>query len=146
MPGDTLSLSTYQRDIPQWPAGEKAYYLSQGGSLRSLTARQVRGSAVLRGKGNAPVTLSRIAVSPGGNHLAGLAGPANTVYTGKLVIAPGGRQSLTQLRAQFPGFTCTSLSWDRLGDLWVTGVNKSGAGVWVLPGGVGARGLGHPIG
>jgi Lipoprotein LpqB beta-propeller domain/Sporulation and spore germination len=133
--GDTLSLSTYQRDIPQWPAGEKAYYLSQGGSLRSLTAK--RGSAVLRGKGNAPVTLSRIAVSPGGNHLAGLAGPANAVYTGKLVIAPGGRQSLTQLHAQFPGFKCTSLSWDRLGDLWVTGANKTGAGVWVLPGGVG---------
>lgn len=135
--GDTLSLSTYQRDIPQWAAGEKAYYLSQGGSLRSLTPPG-NGAAVLRGTGNAPVTLSQIAVSPGGNHLAGLTAQANDVYTGNLVSPPGGRQSLTQLHSQFPGIKFTSLSWDRLGDLWVTGVTKAdGRGVWVLPDGQG---------
>ena len=135
--GDTLSLSTYQRDIPQWAAGETAYYLSQGGGLRSLAARSGGGSAVLRGNGTAPVTLSRIAVSPGGSHLAGLAGPANTVYTGHLVNLHDGRQSLTQLHEQFTGIKFTSLSWDRLGDLWVTGVTKAGPGVWVLIGGQG---------
>jgi Lipoprotein LpqB beta-propeller domain len=132
--GDTLSLSTYQRDIPQWAAGEKAYYLSQDGSLRSL-APSGHGAAVLKGAGPAPVTLSQIAVSPGGNHLAGLTAQANNVYTGNLVNASGGRQSLTQLRSQFPGIKFTSLSWDRLGDLWVTGVTKAGPGVWVLIGG-----------
>jgi hypothetical protein len=135
--GDTLSLSTYQRDIPQWAAGEKAYYLSEGGGLRSLPARSGGGSAVLRGNGTAQVTLSQIAVSPDGSHLAGLAGPANTVYTGHLVSLSGGRQSLTQLHEQFTGIKFTSLSWDRLGDLWVTGVTKAGPGVWVLPSGQG---------
>ncbi len=130
--GDTLSLSTYQRDIPQWAAGEKAYYLSEGGDLRSLAGRSGGGSAVLRGTGAAPVTLSRIAVSPDGSHLAGLAGPANTVYTGHL---PSGRQSLTQPHEQFTGISFTSLSWDNLGDLWVTGGIRHKQGVWVLPGG-----------
>jgi len=138
--GDTLSLSTYQRDIPQWAAGEKAYYLSQSGSLRSL-APLGNSAAVLKGAGTAPVTLSQIAVSPGGNHLAGLTAQANDVYTGNLVTSPSGRRSLTQLHPQFAGVKFTSLSWDRLGDLWVTGVTKAGvtkaggAGVWVLIGG-----------
>ena len=134
--GDTLSLGTYQRDIPQWTVGENAYYLSQGGSLRSLTAGSDHGSAVLRGSGTTPVTLSQIAVSLDGGHLAGLGGPANTVYTGNLVNLPGRRQSLAQLHAQLTGIKFTSLSWDRLGDLWVTGVTKAGPGVWVLIGGL----------
>jgi Lipoprotein LpqB beta-propeller domain len=135
--GDTLSLSTYQGDIPHLPAGEKAYYLSQGGSLRSLAALSGHGSTVLRGSGTAPVTLSQIAVSPSGSYLAGFAGSANAVYTGNLVNLHDGRQSLTQLRSQFPGIKATSLSWDRLGDLWVTGVTKAGPGVWVLQRGQG---------
>jgi Lipoprotein LpqB beta-propeller domain len=134
---DTLSLSTYQRDIPQSAGRENAYYLSPGGGLHSLTAQSDRGSAVLRAAGTTPVTLSQIAVSPGGGHLAGLAGPANTVYTGNLVTVSG-RQSVRQLHAQFTGIKFTSLSWDRLGDLWVTGTTKSGPGVWVL-----ISGLGH---
>jgi hypothetical protein len=135
--GGALSLGTYQRAIPQWAPGEHAYYLSQAGGLRSLSAQSDRGSAVLWGTGSAPVALSQIAVSPGGGHLAGLAGPANTVYTGNLVPAPGGRQSVEQLHAQFFGKTFTSLSWDRLGDLWVTGVTGTRPGVWLLSGGVG---------
>jgi hypothetical protein len=133
--GDTLSLATYQRDSPQWPPGEKAYYLSPDGGLRSRTAMSEHGSTVLRGTGTAPVTLSQVAVSPDGGRVAGLAGPdglsgpANTVYTGTLA-SPGGQQSVERLRAQFTGTKFTSLSWDSLGDLWVTG--KGGTGVWVL--------------
>jgi len=93
---------------------------------------------VLKGAGTAPVTLGQIAVSPGGNHLAGLTAQANDVYTGNLVTLPSGRRSLTQLHPQFPGIKFTSLSWDRLGDLWVTGVTKAnGPGVWVLINGQG---------
>jgi lipoprotein LpqB-like beta-propeller protein len=126
--GDTLSLATYQRDSPQWPSGERAYYLSPDGGLRSRTARSVRGSAVPRGTGTTPVTLSQVAVSPGGGHIAGLAGPSNMVYTGNLAGHP---QSVERLSAQFTGTKFTSLSWDSFGDLWVTG--KGGTtGVWVL--------------
>lgn len=135
----TLRLASYQRFIPHWPSGEKAYYLTQGGSLRSLAAQSDHGSVVFRGTGTGQVALSRVAVSPDGRHLAGLGGPANTVYTGGLVTS-GQRQSVTQLRAEFTGTKFTSLSWDKLGSLWVVGKTSSGPGVWVLPGGVG-----HPV-
>jgi Lipoprotein LpqB beta-propeller domain len=137
--GATLRLGSYQPRIPQLATGERAYYLSQDGSLHSLTAQPGRGGAtVLRGPGTTQVTLSQIAVSPDGRHLAGLAGPANTVYTGSLVTSDGGQhQSLTQLRSQFSGIKFTSLSWDRLNDLWVTGTTRNGPGIWVLIGGQG---------
>jgi Lipoprotein LpqB beta-propeller domain len=139
--GAALRLSTYQPRIPQPAPGAKAYYLSEGGgSLRTLAAQSDRGGAtVLRGPGTGQVPLSQIAVSPDGHHLAGLAGPANTVYTGSLVTSAGGqRQSLTQLRRQFTGIRFTSLSWDRLNDLWITGQTSTGTAVWVLFGGQGA--------
>jgi Lipoprotein LpqB beta-propeller domain len=137
--GATLRLGTYQSRIPQSPPGERAYYLSQGGSLHSLAARSDHGGVpVLRGPGTGQVALSKVAVSPDGHHLAGLTGPANAVYTGNLVPSGDGqRQSVTQLRSQFPGIRFTSLSWDRLNDLWVTGTTRTGPGVWVLIGGQG---------
>jgi hypothetical protein len=132
----TLRPGSYQKYIPHWPTGERAYYLSQAGSLRSLTAQSDHGSAVLRGTGTGQETLSQVAVSPDGRHLAGLGGPATTVYTGNLVTA-GPRQSVEQLHSVLTGTKFTSLSWDRLGDLWVTGKTKTtGPGVWVLKGGL----------
>jgi hypothetical protein len=137
--GATMRLGTYQSKIPQAAPGEKAYYLSQGGSLHSLGAQSEHGAAVFRGAGTGQVTLSQAAVSPDGRHLAGLAGPATTVYTGNLVTSAGGqRQSVNQLRSQFTGVKFTSLSWDRLDDLWVTGKTRNGPGVWVLIGGHGS--------
>jgi hypothetical protein len=136
--GATLRLDTYQSKIPHSAAGEKAYYLSQDGSLHSLTAQSGHGAVVLRSTGTAQVRLSQVAVSPDGRHLAGLAGPATAVYTGNLVTSGGGqRQSVSQLRSQLTGTGFTSLSWDRLDDLWVTGGGKGGPGVWVLIGGLG---------
>jgi Lipoprotein LpqB beta-propeller domain len=132
--GATLRLSTYQPTIPQSAPGERAYYLSQGGSLHSLAAQSGPGGAtVLRGPGTGQVALSQVAVSPDGRYVAGLTGPANAVYTGNLVTSGGGRhQSLTQLRSQLRGIKFTSLSWDRLDDLWVTGTTGKGPGIWVL--------------
>lgn len=136
--GATLRLGTYQSRIPQSAPGERAYYLSQGGSLHSLAAQSDHGAAVVRGPGAGQVTLSQVAVSPDRRHLAGLAGPATAVYTGNLVSARGGqRQSVQQLRSQFTGIKFTSLSWDGVDDLWVTGVTRTGPGVWVLIGGHG---------
>ena len=96
----------------------------------------MRGTAVLRASGTGQVALSRIAISPRGNELAGLGGPANTLYTGSLATSRDGkRQTLGQLHAQPTGISFTSLSWDNLGDLWVTGRMHRKQGVWVLPGG-----------
>jgi hypothetical protein len=135
-PGLALAQSFYQRYIPHAPDGTKAYYLSQGGGLRSLAAGSAHGTAVLRTRDTGQVALSQIAVSPKGNLLAGLAGPANTLYTGSLTTSGDGkRQTLGQLHAQLTGTSFTSLSWDNLGDLWVTGQRRHKPGVWVLPGG-----------
>src|SRR5262249_55223722 len=73
-PGTALGLSIYQHQIPHLPVGAKAYYLAQGGVLRSITAGADRGSVVTRSAGAGQVPLSKIAVSPDGRHLAGLAG------------------------------------------------------------------------
>jgi hypothetical protein len=135
-PGQALGQSFYQGYIPHAPAGTKAYYLSPGGGLRSLAAGSMHGTAVLRAGGTGQVALSHFAVSPRGNMLAGLAGPANTLYIGSLTTSGDGqRQTLGQLHMQLTGTSFTSLSWDNLGDLWVTGQRRHKPGVWVLRGG-----------
>src|SRR5262249_40473548 len=135
--GTALGLSVYPAEIPHLPAGVKAYYLAQGGVLRSLSPGSDRGAAVIRGPGAGQVPLTKIAVSPSGGHLAGLAGPANTLYTGELTTGPGDRQSLRPLHVQLTGTSFTSLSWDNSGDLWVAGKKGHQQGVWVLIGGQG---------
>lgn len=132
-PGQALGQSFCQGYIPHAPRGTKAYYLSQDGGLRSLAAGSVRGTAVPQASGTSQVALSRIAISPKGDRLAGLGGSANTLYTGSLATSGDGRrQTLGQLRAQLPQTSLTSLSWDNLGDLWVTGLIRHKQGVWVL--------------
>lgn len=135
-PGQALGPSFYNRSIPHVP-GAKAYYLSEDGALRSLTAAsEHHGTPVLRASGTSAVALHQIAASPRGNMLAGLAGPANTIYTGSLT-SRGGRQTLGQLHPQFVGTSVTSMSWDGIGDLWVTGRTGHKPGIWVLIGGQG---------
>src|SRR5262249_2196497 len=121
-PGLALGQSFYQGNIPHAQRGTKAYYLSQDGSLHSLATGSVPGTPVLRASGTSQVALSRIAISPKANTLAGLSGPANTLYTGSLTTsADGQEQTLGQLHAQHTGISITSLSWDNLGDLWIAG-------------------------
>jgi hypothetical protein len=136
-PGIALGLSVYQQQIPHLPADVKAYYLAKGGVLRSLSAESDRGAVVTGGTGAGQVPLSKIAVSPDESHLAGLAGPANSIYTGDLTTGPGNRQSVGQLRAQATGTSFSSLSWDNSGDLWVVGKIGHQRGVFVLRGGHG---------
>lgn len=124
-----LGRSVYEQQIPHLPTDVKAYYLSQGGALRSLSARAERGAVVANG-GSGQV-FSKIAVSPDGRHLAGLAGPTNALYTGELTTGPGDRQSVGQLHQQLTG-TFSSLSWDNSGALWVVGKRGDRQGVWVL--------------
>jgi hypothetical protein len=146
-PGQALGQSFYQRYIPHAQAGSKAYYLSQDGGLRTLEADSVRGTPVLRASGTSQVALSKIAVSPKGNELAGLGGPGNTLYTGSLTTSNDGqRQTLGQLHAQPTGISVTSLSWDNLGDLWVTGRTRHKPGIWVLLNGQAPAVSVHPSG
>ncbi len=133
-----LGLTVYQRDIPHWSAGVKAYYLSQGGVLRSLGPGSDRGAGIANSPGAGQVPLSKIAVSPNGSRLAGLGGLANTVYTGDLVTTgPSRRQSVGQLHAVLSGTSLSSLSWDNSGDLWVVGQRGRQPGIWVLINGQG---------
>src|SRR5262249_21373958 len=97
---------------------------------------------VTRGPGAAQVPLTKIAVSPGGGRLAGLAGPANTVYTGALITEPGHRQSVEQMKAQLHGTSFSSLSWDNSDDLWVVGTKGHHQGVRVL---ITGQGPGVPV-
>jgi len=130
-PGQALGQSFYQRYIPH-ASGAKAYYLSRDGGLRSLAATAVNGTAVPRANGTSQVALSQIAVSPRVDKLAGLGGPANTVYIGALATpGSGSRQTLGQLHAVLAG-RFSSLSWDSIGDLWVTGKFRHKRSVCVL--------------
>lgn len=132
-PGQALGQSFYQGNIPHARPGTKAYYISPDGALRSLAAGSSRGTAVTPASGTSQVALSKIAVSPRGNELAGLGGPANTLYTGSLTTSQDGqRHTLGQLHVQHTGISITSLSWDNFGDLWVTGQRRHKQGVWVL--------------
>jgi hypothetical protein len=132
-PGLALGQSFYQSNIPHAPRGTKAYYLSRDGGLRTLAAGSVPGTAVAGASRTSQVALNKIAVSPRGNELAGLGEPANTLYTGSLTTSADGKhQTLGQLHAQPTGISITSLSWDNLGDLWVTGQRRHKPGVWVL--------------
>lgn len=135
-PGQALGQSFSQRFIPHAPSSVRAYYLSQDGSLRSLANGANHTAAVARASGTSQVALSQIAVSPKHNRLAGLARPANTIYTGSLTTSPDGqRQTLGELKTQLIGTSFTSMSWDNLGDLWVTGEIRHKFGIWVLLGG-----------
>jgi hypothetical protein len=76
--------------------------------------------------------LSQVAVSPNGARIAGLAGPAATLYIGTLATAAsGGRQTVGQLHQQLSG-AFTGMSWDSAGNLWVAGRIGHTSGVWVL--------------
>jgi Lipoprotein LpqB beta-propeller domain len=130
--GQALGQSFYQKFIPHLP-GARAYYLSQDGALRSLAAGSGHATAAVRASGTGQVALSKIAVSPRNNQLAGLTGQANMVYTGTLATSgDSGRRTLGQLHSQLTGNSFTSMSWDSLGDLWVAGTIRHKPGIWVL--------------
>jgi hypothetical protein len=141
-PGSALGLSMSQRYIPRLPADAAAYSLAQDGVLRSLSPGSARAAVVTRGPGAGQVALTKIAVSPGGGRLAGLAGPANTVYTGILVTGPGHRQLVEQLQAQLSGTSFSSLSWDDSDNLWLVSTKGHRPGVRVL---VTGQGPGLPV-
>jgi Lipoprotein LpqB beta-propeller domain len=136
--GPAQNLASYRAQIPHWRSGMDVYYLTPGGSIRTLHA--TRSAALPRGASTGEPPLSQVAVSPDGLHLAGIAGPADTVYTGSLGSSAKPALLHTRLTGSF-----SALSWDSADDLWVVGrVSRSPEtpphtrqGIFVLRGGHG---------
>jgi Lipoprotein LpqB beta-propeller domain len=136
--GPAQNLASYQGLIPHWRGGMEVYYLTPGGTIKTL--RATRSAALAKGASTGEPSLSQVAVSPDGTHLAGIAGPADTVYTGSL----GSSAKPGLLHAQLTG-SFSALSWDRMDDLWVVGrvsrspdiPLRSRQGIFVLQGGQG---------
>ena len=149
--GPVLTLATSALNLPHPSGSGPVYYVGADGKVRMLTRLAARGQPVCGEAGSGQLALQQLAVSPLRKYLAGIAGPANTVYVGSLEPAcpPGARSSAGVLHARLTGTDFRSLSWDSDGNLWVVGRLHHTAGVWVLPGGRGqpievdASGLGH---
>jgi hypothetical protein len=111
----------YQSWVPSQQDGSTLYVIGSNGTVQGLPAGQPgAGQAVAGAAGLRP--LSSIAVSPDGRSLAGIsAGGARVYITGLSRGAPVGEWSP-------PSGTCTSVSWDAAGNLWIT----AGGVVWML--------------
>ena len=145
--GRSLTLATYQGLIPHWRSDLGVYYLTQNGSIRTLLPAAHRGNVLAKGASGSEPSLSQVAVSPNGGRLAGLGGPATTVYTGGM----GSSAKPGELHSQVTG-SFSTLSWDSANVLWVAGRTKQlqgisdRPGIYVLPDGQDSKLLpvGHP--
>jgi len=132
----------YQSWVPSQQAGSALYFIGSNGTVQGLPGAGQPGPgpaghfSVAGAAGLPP--LSSIAVSPNGRSLAGIsAGGASVYYTGLNRGAAVGKWSPTS-------GTCTSVSWDAAGDLWIT---CGGGSVWMLPPGqTGAESVDVPPG
>jgi hypothetical protein len=123
----------YQGWVPSQQAGAALYFIGSNGTVQGLPDAGQPGASPaghfsVAGAGGLP-PLSSIAVSPSGRALAGIsAGGTSVYYTGRTRGPPAGKWSPTS-------GTCTSVSWDAAGDLWITCAGL----VWMLaPGETGA--------
>jgi len=123
----------YQGWVPSQQAGSALYFIGSNGTVQWLPAAGQPGAGQaehfsVAGAAHLP-SLSSIAVSPDGRSLAGIsAGGASVYYTGL-------NRGATMRRWSPTSGTCTSVSWDAAGNLWIT----AGGSVWMLqPGQTGA--------
>jgi hypothetical protein len=130
-PGD------YQGWVPTQAAGSSLYFIGGTGAVQALsgvgqsgTGQPGRVTTVPGAAGSAGVPpLTSIAISPDGSSLAGIADDGAAVYyTTKL----DQRGTLKEWRPT--NGSCTSVSWDANGNLWISG----GGFVWMLPSGGGS--------
>ena len=134
-PGDAVQgLSSYARYVPRVPKDPNLYYLTGGGAVR-MFGRAAQSSPVPGEAGTGQIPLTQVAVSPDGRYLAGVAGPADTVYTGDLVAAAKSHASerARNLHLRLTGTGFTGLSFDSSGNLWVAGRVHHAPGVWLVP-------------
>jgi hypothetical protein len=123
---------TYQGWVPSQVAGSSLYFIDSSGTVQALSGVGQSGSGqaglvttVASTAGSAGVPpLTSIAVSPSGGSLAGIAANGADVY---YTTALGQRGTLKEWRPT--SGSCTSVSWDKQGNLWISG----GGFVWMLP-------------
>jgi hypothetical protein len=121
----------YQRWVPSQQAGSGLYFVSGSGAVEALSGAGQPGagqpghaSAVPGAAGTAGIpALTSIAVSPDGRSLAGITAGGGAVYHGELSRGA----SMKEWRPT--NGTCTSVSWDAQGRLWIT---CGGSIVWML--------------
>jgi len=133
--GPVLTQDTAGLDRPRPGGNGPVYYLTPAGSVRMLSLLSARGIPAPGEAGTSRLALHTVAVSPDHEHLAGIAGPADTVYTGDLTATgqSGAHPAATDLRSRLIGTDFSSLSWDNEDELWVAGRVGHKPGVWVLP-------------
>jgi hypothetical protein len=135
--GDTVqSLAEYARYIPHARHNANLYYVSATGAVK-MFGKGPHSAAVHGQAGTSQVELNKIAVSMDEHYLAGVAGPATTVYTEDLAAAakphaPAGAESL---HSRLVGADFSTPSWDSGGNLWVAGEVGGSRGIWVMPAG-----------
>jgi hypothetical protein len=134
------SLAEYSRYIPRVSRPQNLYYVNATGAVR-MFGQEAHSIAVPGQAGTGQVQLSKIAVSLNGHHLAGVGGPATTVYTEDLAAAakehaPAG---VGGLHTRLTGRQFSTPSWDSTGDLWVAGRVQGEPGVWVIPAATGGK-------
>jgi hypothetical protein len=110
---------TYRTWVPAQPAGSSLYLIGGKGTAEALSGASPAGRV------NAPglPALSDIAVSPDGRSVAGISADGNTVYISALTGGGPPREWRST------SGSCTSLSWDVHGDLWIA----AGGDLWMLP-------------
>ena len=124
---------TYQDSVPSQAAGSSLDFVGSNGTVQVLSgvgrpgAGQPGRVSTVPGAAGAP-PLTSIAVSPDGSSVAGIAAGGAAVYYGKL----GRGGTLREWRPT--SGSCTSVSWDARGDLWITADGM----VWMLPPGGGS--------
>jgi hypothetical protein len=122
-------LDAYSNWMPVPSAGSSLYYIGSGGSVKVLSGVGPLGSGQLGSANPVPdrlPPLRSIAVSPNGRWIAGISTTGKAVYAWDLdhKAAP-----VREWPSPPSSGSCTSLSWDQQGDLWIT----AGGSVWLLP-------------
>lgn len=126
----------YQGWVPTQQAGSSLYFVGSNAAVQALSGAGQPGAgqsgrvSAVAGAAGAPGVqpFTSIAISPNGRSLAGIAAGGAAVYTATL----GRGATLREWRP--PTGSCTSVSWDAQGDLWIT----AGGIVWMLPPGGGS--------
>jgi Lipoprotein LpqB beta-propeller domain/Sporulation and spore germination len=134
-PGDAVQdLPDYWSYIPRAARDENLYYVGSNGAVR-MFGKQARSAAVPGQAGTDQFPLNKIAVSPDGRYLAGVAGPATTVYTEDLAAAakPHASAAASGLHSRLTGTGFATPSWDNAGNVWVAGTVHGLPGVWMIP-------------
>jgi Lipoprotein LpqB beta-propeller domain/Sporulation and spore germination len=139
--GDAVqSLAEYRRYIPHARQNANLYYVSATGPVK-VFGKGPHSAAVHGQAGTSQVELNKIAVSMDEHYLAGVAGPATTVYTEDLAAAakPHAPVAAESLHSRLVGADFSTPSWDSGGNLWVAGKVSGSRGIWVMPAGAKGR-------